>query len=95
MTYKPYYAYTNRTLCEILNDMRSCYQTYQFGTIAGLIEELQVKANRMEAALGDTQSYEEIQEKRAEAKDYLRKLEMKIKIAENKAKRLGIEVKED
>ena len=95
MSYKPYYSYTNRTLCDILTDMRNCYKTYQFGIIPGLIEELQVKANRMEASLGDAQSYEEIQKKRAEAKDELRRLEEMIRIAENKAKGLGIEIEED
>lgn len=90
MSYKRYYSYPSRTICDILADMRKCYSTYQFGSIAGLIEELQARANRMEAALDDQKEFHEIMDKRAEAKDYLRKLEKQIEEAEKKVEELGL-----
>jgi hypothetical protein len=45
--------YLNRTLCDVLEEMRKCVQTLNFGPLPGLIEEAQSMGNRMEAALGD------------------------------------------
>lgn len=46
-------SYPNRTYCQVLEEMRDCYKTYNFGNISGLIEELQTIGNRMEASLYD------------------------------------------
>ena len=43
----------NRTMCEVLGEMRKCFQTYNFSPMLGLIEEVQSMGNRMEAALQD------------------------------------------
>lgn len=48
----------NRTLCEVLNEMRTCYETRNFSYLKGLIEEAQSMGNRMEAALGDKRDLE-------------------------------------
>ena len=45
--------YINRTLCEVLSEMRQCYETRNFCSINGLIEEAQSMANQMEAGLED------------------------------------------
>jgi len=42
----------SRTLCDVLEEMRKCHQTYNFGYLPSLIEEAQHMGNRMEAALG-------------------------------------------
>jgi hypothetical protein len=47
----------NRFVCEVLEEMRTCVKTMNFSYLAGLIEEVQVIANRMEAALGDNRDY--------------------------------------
>lgn len=44
---------TNRTICSIFDEMRSCQKTHNYSYLGGLIEEAQSAANRMEAALYD------------------------------------------
>lgn len=43
----------NRTICNVLEEMRQCHETRNFSYLLGLIEEAQSMANRMEAALYD------------------------------------------
>ena len=50
----------NRTLCSALEEMRKCYETRNFAALAGLIEEVQTYANRMEAKLSDVNDYENL-----------------------------------
>ena len=45
--------YPNRTLCQVLNEMRDCLKTNNFSYLLGLIEEVQSLGNRMEASLTD------------------------------------------
>ena len=40
-----------RTLCDVLDEMRSTYKTRNFASLLGLIEEAQMMGNRMEAKL--------------------------------------------
>ncbi len=42
---------------DVLEEMRDCYKTMSFGAMAGLIEEMQSIANRMEAGLEDKRDY--------------------------------------
>ena len=84
MTYKRYYEYPPRTLCDILAEMRKAYESRNFAGLLGLVEEAQTKANRMEAALEGRDAIREIEEKRQEAKDELRRLEKELKQLENK-----------
>ena len=45
--------YPNRTVCEVLKEMRKLDQTRNYAGLEGLIEETQSMVNRMEAALMD------------------------------------------
>jgi hypothetical protein len=45
--------YLNRTLCDVLEEMRRCVQTLNFAPLMSLIEEAQIMGNRMEAGLED------------------------------------------
>ena len=45
--------YPNRYLCNVLDEMRACIKTLNFSYLAGLIEEAQTMANRMESKLED------------------------------------------
>lgn len=78
--------YLNRTLCDVLEEMRTCVKTLNFAPMLSLIEEAQGMGNRMESALDDVKDYERIQEDlhdlRAEYKDLKRKVE-KLKDAED------------
>lgn len=41
----------NRTICQVLEEMRKLYETRNFSGLLGLVEEAQTMANRMEAKL--------------------------------------------
>lgn len=69
-----YRYYPNRTLCNVLEDMRKAYETRNFSYLPGLIEECQVLGNKMEAAIGDLNDIKEIQAQRHELKKELKKL---------------------
>lgn len=43
----------NRVVCDVLKEMRKCYETRNFSYLPGLIEEAQTMVNRMEARLED------------------------------------------
>lgn len=46
-----------RYICDVLDEMRQCYKTMNFGCMRGLIEEAQIMANRMEASLREQKDY--------------------------------------
>lgn len=58
----------NRTLCNVLEEMRKCYETRNFSGIMGLIEEAQSMGNRMEASLYDKHDMLAVQKKIKELK---------------------------
>lgn len=78
------YFGTNRYVCSVLEEMRTCHETRNYSMMLSLIEEVQVLANRMEAALSDQKDIKEMQEYRQELKDEIRKLEKKVDELENK-----------
>lgn len=71
----------NRTVCDVLSEMRTCYETRNFSPIMGLIEEVQSMANKMEAALYDKHDL-------GRARKEYKKLDKKVKKLEKKAKKL-------
>lgn len=48
----------NRTLCNVLEEMRKLHETRNYCSLLGLIEEAQSMANRMESKLYDMKDYE-------------------------------------
>ena len=58
--------YLNRSLCDVLNEMRTANETRNYSYLAGLIEEAQSMANRMEAALSDISDIDRLHERRKE-----------------------------
>ena len=44
-------SYLNRTLCDVLEEMRATYKTRNFASLLGLIEEAQSMGNSMESKL--------------------------------------------
>ena len=52
---------TNRTMCDVLREMREANKTRNFSYLLGLIEEAQSMANRMEAGLYDKHDLERLQ----------------------------------
>ena len=64
----------NRSLCDVLEDMRKAYKTYNFSSIKSLIEEAQFLGNRMEAALSNQEDHQRISEELGELRKELKKL---------------------
>ena len=65
----------NRTLCDVLHEMRAAYKTRNFAGLLGLVEEAQTMGNRMEASLYDKKGLETMEQRR-------RTLKAKLKNAE-------------
>jgi len=70
-------VYVNRTICEVLDEMRKCNETRNYAYLLALIEEIQYMANRMEAGLQDIKDIRYLEAKKSELKQELKKLETK------------------
>jgi len=68
-------SYLNRTLCDVLEEMRKAHETRNFSYILGLIEEAQSMGQRMEAKLNDVKDLESLRTDIKKAKKELKKLE--------------------
>lgn len=71
--------YPNRTLCQVLEELRSCYETRNFASFLGLIEEVQSMANRMESALQDQRDINALTDRRAKLYDEVEALKKERK----------------
>ena len=85
------YNYINRTMCEVLDEMRKCYETRNFTPIIGLIEECQIMGNKMEAALTDKRNVREWKEERDALHKELKELDSKIAQKKNHLKQLSLQ----
>ena len=81
----------NRYICSVLEEMRAADKVKNYSYMAGMIEEAQVLANRMEAALYDkddlNRAHDEAKKVRDEVKklrEEKKKLEAEIKDAKGK-----------
>lgn len=68
----------NRTLCSVLREMRTCYETRNFAILPSLIEEAQTYGNRMEAKLADVSQYNGLKKHYKTLQEKVRKLEKQI-----------------
>ena len=64
----------NRFLCDVLDEMRTCFKTRNFSYIMGLIEEAQTLGERMEAGLGDKKDYNQWHRKKKQEQAEFNKL---------------------
>lgn len=69
--------YLNRTLCDVLQDMRKCDAVKNYSNLLSLIEEAQVMGNRMEAGLNDKQDYLDYKREVKKLRKELKKLKAK------------------
>jgi len=69
----------NRYICAVLDAIRDCDKTKNYSYLLGLVEEAQVLANRMEAALHDRKDLKYDHTKHRELKAQIKKLEAKKK----------------
>ena len=64
----------NRYICDVLEEMRKLHETRNYGALLGMVEEVQVLANRMEAALHERDDYNEWHKYVKKEKKELRRL---------------------
>lgn len=68
----------NRTLCDILDEMRKSCETLNFSYIKGLIEEAQSAGNRMESALYDQSDLDYARREHKKLKQEMNDMKQKI-----------------
>ena len=83
-----HYYHLNRTLCDVLDEMRSCWKTRNFAPIAGLIEEAQGMGNRMEASLYEVKYLKKLGEQYLQARRDMKELEAEKARLEAEVERL-------
>ncbi len=76
-----HFYFAPRVFCDLLEEMRVCFKTYNFGPIAGLIEEIQIIGNRMEAGLDASKSLVQITDEIALKKKELAKVQKDLEDA--------------
>lgn len=79
---------TNRTLCDVLSEMRKAHETHNYSYLLGLIEEAQSMGNRMEAGLYDKHDLEGLQKS-------IKKLRKQRKVLRDEVDNLKVEKGED
>ena len=72
----------NRTLCDVLQEMRTCYKTRNFSYMNSLLEEAQHMGNRMEAKLYDIKELKYLHESIKKAKKELEALNLQKDLIE-------------
>lgn len=72
-------SWPNRTLCDVLTEMRTCHETRNYSYLPGLIEELQSTGNRMEAKLSDFKDIKESHEKKVKIEKEVEEVKKKLK----------------
>ena len=82
----------NRSLCDVLEEMRTMNKTRNFAALLGHIEEVQIMGNRMEAGLYEGRNYHNLCKKTKEEKEELKRLRKK---ADKLRKEVGEEPKKD
>lgn len=71
--------WVNRTICDVLEEMRKCFESRNFASLLGLIEEAQSMANRMESGLQDKNDLKEMNEEWHKKKKELKELRKQVK----------------
>jgi hypothetical protein len=72
-----YISGLNRTICDVLGEMRKLYETRNFSALLGLIEEAQIMSSRMEAKLYSVKDINYAEEIKAKLKKEIKELETK------------------
>lgn len=76
----------NRHICDVLSDMRKCQESLNYSALKGLIEEVQIMANRMESALSDQKDLKKLNIELSKARKAYKELQVKYEVLEAKVK---------
>ena len=71
--------YLHRTICSVLEEMRSCNETKNYSYLLGLIEEAQSMGNKMESKIDLINDFEELKDKYKELEEQKNELKKEIK----------------
>ena len=71
--------FLHRTICSVLEEMRSCNETKNYSYLLGLIEEAQSMANKMESKIDLIKDFEEMKDKYKELVERKNDLKQDIK----------------
>jgi hypothetical protein len=88
-TFMPY-----RTLCEVLQEMRTCFETRNFSYLPALIEEVQWMGNRMEAGLYEHRDYRTAKNESNKLRKSLEKLRVECEDKQEELKALKNEIRD-
>jgi hypothetical protein len=75
----------NRYVCDVLEEIRKCYETRNFSGLLGLIEEVQTLVNRMEAGLRDYSDAGYNEDRIADIKKELKELKKEKRKLQNES----------
>jgi len=81
-----------RFLCSIIDDMKQCYETRNFSPLPGLMHELQIGANRMEAKLDIIRDFDYYEEEYRGLKKQCKDLKKQIKEKKKELEDLDIPI---
>ena len=73
------YFYQGRYLCTVLEEMRTCCNVLNFAPMMSLIEEAQILGNRMESALEEYGTMDDIQKDLQTLREARRKLKKEVR----------------
>lgn len=73
----------NRTVCDVLEEMRTCLKVLNFSMFPSLIEEVQIMAQRMEGSLWDQKEITRLREEEKALKKKIKALKKKCPEEEN------------
>lgn len=68
----------NRTLCDVLEAIRTCNKTHNYSYLMSLVEEAQMLGNKMEAALWDQKDFKRAERRYKSLKVQIKELEEKV-----------------
>lgn len=88
-------AHLNRTLCDVLEEMRSTYKTRNFASLLGLIEEAQSMGNSMESKLESIGDVKRWERQRKELGREIRRLKNEVEELEDRVEDKKLEDKLD
>ena len=74
------YSSPSRYICTVFDEMRDCHKTHNYSYLPGLVEEAQMLARRMEAALYVAKEAKDWSKIRDELKKEIRELEEKKRL---------------
>ena len=83
-------SYPNRTMCDVIEELRKCFETRNFSSALGLAEEIQSMANRMEASLSDKRDVKRWTKERNELSEEMDKLNEEIGKLKKQKEKLGV-----